>query len=180
MGFKKNLLNKKFGKWKVISVGKQNKYRTTLWICKCKCGKVKELSCTSLLSGRSKQCRKCCIKNYTKILTRYSDREAVYRHLYTQYKGNATKHGTVFDLPFEVFSKLITSSCFYCGIRPYRTRTIRGKSSRFNGIDRLNNQKGYIKSNCVAACKYCNISKNDRSITKFKNWIRQVYRKQYE
>jgi hypothetical protein len=41
----------------------------------------------------------------------------------------------------------------------------------FNGIDRVDNSKGYILGNCVPCCSWCNRAKADGTLAKFMDWI---------
>lgn len=52
-----------------------------------------------------------------------------------------------FQLNFDEFKELVTSHCYYC-------KTINEKEAI--GIDRVNNDIGYTKENCVPACWKCN------------------------
>jgi hypothetical protein len=54
------------------------------------------------------------------------------------------------DMTQEVCSNLMHSECFYCKL---------SDDSRVHGIDRMNNNKGYERSNCVGCCKNCNFMK---------------------
>jgi len=45
----------------------------------------------------------------------------------------------------------------------------------YNGIDRIDNLKGYLKNNIVPCCKFCNTAKSSMSQTEFKEWINRVY-----
>lgn len=47
----------------------------------------------------------------------------------------------------DEFLQMIQSPCFYCKYT---------NADEVNGIDRIDNSKGYIKENCVSACKICN------------------------
>ena len=44
-----------------------------------------------------------------------------------------------------------------------------------NGIDRVDNDKGYVRGNIVPCCTNCNIAKNTFLITEFEEWINRVY-----
>jgi hypothetical protein len=56
-----------------------------------------------------------------------------------------------FQLNFDDFKELVTSPCHYCKIK---------KESEAIGIDRVNNDIGYVKENCVPACWKCNRMKH--------------------
>jgi len=66
---------------------------------------------------------------------------------YKEYITSATKKGREITIDFNDFSKLVTSACYYCNHNS-ETETI--------GIDRIDNNKGYIKENCVPSCWKCN------------------------
>lgn len=51
-----------------------------------------------------------------------------------------------------ICESLVTSACYYCN-------TNVSKVSGLNGIDRMDNAKGYSISNCVSCCKVCNFVK---------------------
>ena len=54
--------------------------------------------------------------------------------------------------------KLFSKKCYYCGFI---------NQDHGIGIDRANNSKGYIKSNCVPCCTLCNIMKKDNDLMTF-------------
>ena len=58
--------------------------------------------------------------------------------------------GLSFDLSCEDIKELRTGNCVYCGIN-HSVMT----------IDRKDNNIGYIKSNCVTSCWFCNKTKGD-------------------
>lgn len=43
-----------------------------------------------------------------------------------------------------------------------------------NGIDRVDNTKGYSVENCVAACRRCNVAKADMAPDQFREWASRV------
>jgi hypothetical protein len=82
------------------------------------------------------------------------------------------------------FKTITQSDCSYCGARPSLVSRI-GKHSAapaccarsayvYNGVDRLDNNKGYEAHNCVACCKTCNLAKRDMSRAEFFAWARRV------
>lgn len=79
------------------------------------------------------------------------------RAKYWMYKQMAKNRGHEFSLTYEQFRSLVTQACYYCGVSP----------NPLNGIDRVDNSKGYTIDNVVPACKYCNRMKNDLSYDEF-------------
>ena len=73
------------------------------------------------------------------------------------YRTSAKKRGHIFSLTKEEFWKLIKGECFYCG----------KSSNKRNGIDRKDNNIGYVIENCVTACRKCNIMKGQMTYEEF-------------
>lgn len=73
--------------------------------------------------------------------------------------ASAADRGIEFDLSFNKMKKLMEQKkCYYTGIEFEET----GKFAR--SIDRVDNSKGYVDSNVVAANIYINGKKKDLSI----------------
>lgn len=68
-------------------------------------------------------------------------------------KKGAKKRNLLFCLSLEQFEKLTSQTCFYCGNF--------SENKEYCGIDRVNNNVGYILENCVPCCARCNDVKND-------------------
>lgn len=79
-------------------------------------------------------------------------------------KSRAKTRKLDFNLTKEQRAFLITSPCIYCN----------SFTSKFNGVDRLDSNKGYTEDNCVSSCKHCNVAKNDRTFNEFSKWIDRV------
>lgn len=84
--------------------------------------------------------------------------------------ANARKRQIEFSISKELAAELITKPCNYCG---QESNLIGHKEC--SGIDRVDNNKGYIEGNCVSCCFYCNSYKSDRSFEDFKNHISKLY-----
>jgi len=76
---------------------------------------------------------------------------------YAEYKYRAKHHNLKFTLSLKEFEFLILSPCIYCG----------NSINTYNGIDRVDNAKGYEKNNCVPCCMRCNRMKMDMSLEEF-------------
>ena len=79
----------------------------------------------------------------------YKNISKIPRYLF--YKNRAKKENFDFSLDFTSAEILFNDECFYCGYINF----VFG-----NGIDRLDNSKGYNISNCVTCCTVCNYIKN--------------------
>jgi hypothetical protein len=86
---------------------------------------------------------------------------------YKTYKKRAEKRfkGQKF-LSQEEFNALTAKPCNYCD------------KSGPNGIDRIDNNIGYIVKNCVPCCKHCNYVKGDLSQADFEKWTARFVKKQ--
>jgi hypothetical protein len=77
---------------------------------------------------------------------------------YNQYSKKAKERNLEYTLSLEEFTSLVTQKCYYCN--NLGTSSV-GKylKNRYCGIDRKDNNIGYILENCVACCKTCNFMK---------------------
>ena len=49
------------------------------------------------------------------------------------------------------------------------------KPLAYNGLDRVDNSRGYEPSNVVPCCRRCNRAKDDMSSQEFMKWLGQAY-----
>ncbi len=82
---------------------------------------------------------------------------------YKYYKREALLKGRDFELTGEQCEKYFLDNCFYCDKKAIKELSL-------NGIDRKNNEIGYITTNCVTACTLCNMIKGS-----FENEIKFIY-----
>lgn len=66
---------------------------------------------------------------------------------YTMYKTTAKRRGLEFLITLEEFTSLISKNCTYCG------------SNDSVGVDRIDNQIGYLIENSTSCCTTCNMMK---------------------
>lgn len=163
----KDLTGKRRGKWTIIKRIDKTKRRCPYWLCRCDCGIEKEVSGNSLRSG-SKSCL-FCRKTRGKLLTPTEKKTSTIR---ARYRIEAKQRNLIFDLSQTDFNRIIQLPCFYCdSIGKNRQIMNNGDYFEYNGIDRVDNNKGYTLENCVACCKECNVHK--KSITP--EMIRRAY-----
>ena len=86
--------------------------------------------------------------------------------LFSRTRINAKKRNLRFDISLDEFVTITNLPCSYCGDTEIR-----------HGIDRVDNDEGYIKDNSVSCCKPCNYMKNKSSLQEFKDHIEKVYKK---
>ena len=139
-----DLTGQKFGKWEVLEY-----LGASTWRCRCECGT--ETPITGWRLQRTSMCSRCC-----KALP---DAEAAFRSVFDTYRGNAQRSNREFTLTMDDAKTLFGGNCSYCGKPPQTTRKARRyhlSGFKYNGIDRVDNGKGYVISNCVSCCSICN------------------------
>lgn len=130
-----------------------NKVQNTIHQICVGCGKDFEKYMTRY-KRPSKLC-KHCNENQKKQDDKRKDRVRNYREerfenipqFFKDYVLSAKERGYSMDLQFDDFKVMVLSPCYYCKIQ---------KEGEVNGIDRVDNSKGYTKENCVACCQSCN------------------------
>ena len=107
----------------------------------------------------------------------YSDEKKTpaFQKLLATYKQGAYKRRLEFRLSESDFHDLTRSNCHYCGIAPFRFIEKNGHVYTYNGIDRMNSQKGYLIGNVVPCCTECNKMKLDTPYNEFLELIETIY-----
>jgi 5-methylcytosine-specific restriction endonuclease McrA len=98
--------------------------------------------------------------------------------VWNNYKNRAKATKRAFEITEPEFRRLTSLNCVYCGSPPMGVRTHKNLNGDFlfNGLDRVDNSKGYTLKNVVPCCKQCNIAKRGLTVEEFKAWIRRVYK----
>jgi hypothetical protein len=98
-----------------------------------------------------------------------------------EYKQNADRRNLTFDLTPDQFYNLTQCDCYYCDSPPRQKRVYKNgiQAYLFNGIDRIDNDVGYILSNCVPCCKRCNYAKRGLTPSQFMDMIKTIYEKHF-
>jgi hypothetical protein len=186
-----DLTGKEFNRWTVLEFSHFEKH-FSYWKCICSCENktIKNIRGSSLEDNGSKSCGcliiETVIKNHPKI--RKGKGEAGFNKLYRSYRNKAIGRGIYFDdsLDFkEYFKKNTKENCYNCGKIPKQiqsnvsqTYSEEGREHAqyiYNGIDRIDSDKGYEFGNIVACCGQCNCSKSDYEQKEFDDWIINVY-----
>ena len=145
------------GKW-------NNKYKVL-----CICGKDRIMS-ISMIKTTEGICR--CNGNKT-------DKDICLDQVYQRYKYASKFRNHTFELEKEFTIQLIQQNCYYCKSPPSNIHKANKRTWKYSGIDRLNNNLGYISGNCVACCWSCNQIKRDNSFNEFKEKIGIIYHNLY-
>ncbi|KKM12239.1 hypothetical protein LCGC14_1720270 [marine sediment metagenome] len=120
-------------------------------------------------SGNTKSCG--CLSREIKAATALPGSLGAMRQVILQNYKRGGK-GKAWDLSEIEFYNISQGPCFYCGAVPTQKRKGKGNGHDFvyNGVDRIDNTKDYIKSNCVPCCKICNYAKSNMSLKEFQKW----------
>lgn len=88
------------------------------------------------------------------------------QYRYSDYKYNATRRKLAFKISLAQFKDITSQPCYYCG-----GYSGQGYTQKYNGIDRISSNRGYVENNCVASCAACNYMKRH---TNTKDFLQQV------
>lgn len=116
--------------------------KVAVYGCECDCGGKAVLTANQIRSNKTLKCLECDRQIGWKVVARI-------RKKMQGYKVCAKKRSREWSLTYEQFEKYCLSDCVYCGNSP----------NPINGVDRVDNSKGYIESNCVPCCTQCNMAK---------------------
>ena len=91
------------------------------------------------------------------------------------YKSNARKRDISFDLTYTQFETLVDGECYFCGDTGGNTLRKRGYNDySYTGIDRVDNSVGYLPSNCISCCSWCNRAKNNGTLANFVDKCKKI------
>lgn len=170
-----DLVDKRFGRLLAIKVTGRNKHEHTVWLCQCDCGNTTKVQRGSLVRGLTRSCG-CLAREVTGNRRRLPKGEAVFNALIRSYRRHAKKANREFSLTEKQFREITKQNCHYCGQEPNQVfkRNPYNGGYIYNGIDRIDNMKGYVIDNCVSCCELCNWMKRDLSQIEFLSHIDQI------
>lgn len=161
-------IGQRFGRLVVRNGLHVGKDRNRHWMCQCDCGRTVVCHGMNLKRGHTQSCG--CLRREVsarspggKIMPNH---RAVLNKLYHAYARNcALKRKLDFELSRAQFETLVQQPCVYCGVTGSNVIPCPScpEGFRYNGLDRVNNELGYIAANVVPCCWECNQSKLDRS-----------------
>lgn len=86
------------------------------------------------------------------------------------YRYNAAKANREWEIDLNDFKTIIYSPCVYCG----KYASIEEP----NGLDRVDNSRGYVPDNIVTSCAVCNLWKSNFTVTEFLMHVNAIYEHQ--
>ena len=144
--------------------------------CLCDCGNEVKTRYHELIKGYPSQCRTCFLKE-NKGRPKLLEGVTELRSVKNTYQQSARQRGLEYGLNDTELGQIISSDCAYCGLQPSNRlhgKRFVGSAYRFSGIDRVDNQKGYVSGNCVPCCSMCNKAKATHSLEEFMAWINRL------
>jgi hypothetical protein len=167
-----------FSNLTILGILGWNKHGHLIYRCKCQCGQIKNVQRYHLLSGQIKSCGclwRESILNHAKG-RRKAKGAANARGLYTRYRYNTIHRGHEFSLTEAEFLAITVKPCHYCGQPPSSKLSLKGSfgAYTFNGLDRIDNKKGYVPGNVQPCCKQCNRAKGTLSHKEFMAWVKRL------
>jgi hypothetical protein len=140
----------------------------------CDCGNEFTIKHTSKLKNGGKfRCRDCYVLRDSES---YSP-EWGYRLALKRIKNDAARAGREFAITLDEFMIISQKNCYYCKLPPSNKLTYVSNAGNFtrefiySGMDRVDNEIGYIPTNVVPCCIICNRAKNNMSFGEFIAWI---------
>jgi len=179
---KHNLIGKRFGKLKVLSLLPKedktinSKYRC--WICKCDCGNTKITTTQHLTSEDKKGTKSCgCLKhrkgNQNPNWRGYKE---IPRDYFSRVKYHADKSNRDCDITIKYLWELFLKQKGKCALSgmelkfPQKHRDIKSNAS----LDRIDSKKGYVKDNIQWVDKKVNGMKSNMEEQEFIGWCKKV------
>lgn len=171
----------KFGSLVVIgqrSVSFAGRKRTIVDVV-CDCGTVKSVGKDWLLGQGDKASCGCGRTEswLNSLMLRISNIQFAFNKLHYEYSRAAKAKNLVYRLT-DLELSFCLEPCIYCGDEPSRKISRGGvfsnESVLVTGLDRIDNDCGYVKRNIVSCCIECNKSKSSRSVVDFLNHASRI------
>lgn len=180
------LMDQQFNRLKILQIYKNSKSNRMFCKAKCDCGKIIDTELRYVEEGFSKSCG-CLRKERQQKTAGYVS----YNQAYLNCKRIAKTRKKDFKLTKEEFKSIVVKKCHYCeseGVPFNRYMQKNGKLKQkdisqegvarawinITGIDRVDNNIGYIDFNCVPCCKDCNFAKHSKTLAEFEAWLNRV------
>jgi hypothetical protein len=150
--------------YKIVRFKNNNQRVKVFWECKCDCGNTSTIKVNDSLNrkGLLGTCGQKCPLKKSRPKTPETYYDGVISSVRARYRNEALKRNYEFNLSKEEFKKIVELPCYLCKKEKTQYITYRKTNHTFyfNGIDRLDNSKGYTVENCLPCCKHCNTLKN--------------------
>lgn len=111
--------------------------------------------------------------------------ELTVAQIWEKYRKDAKRRGYSFELSREEVAEIIFANCSYCNRPPSnqqgkisakvtRSNGSRMGTAKYSGIDRMENDIGYVLWNCVPCCSTCNRAKHSLGYEEWMEWLKMI------
>lgn len=149
------------------------------WQCQCVCGKKKYIPGHLLKAGKTRSCgckrKEVIAQTYTEKRNISGKRDSAFRQVVTSYRWSAKNKGLSWNINDDDIYKFTNQNCNYCGAKPGIISRVGYMMYIYNGMDRVDNNKGYEVDNIVPCCSNCNYMKRAMEKSQFLNQIIKIY-----
>lgn len=170
-----DLSSKRYGRLLVVElveIDESNK-RNHIWKTICDCGNEKITNSYCLKYNKTTSCGCYQKERFLQSSIKYTNDIALNGLVY-EYKLGAKRRNLEFNLTHEQVKEISSNNCYYCDATPFCIKRVNKHSITYNGIDRVDNNKGYTIDNVVSCCKICNTAKHDLSYNDFIDWVKRL------
>lgn len=184
MGKIKDYSGTKVGSLTILEATKERCSSGVVYNAACKCGNKRTIPSgtirRAIREGYKPSCNKC---ENSEIIITGNPEEAALRFLYKQYKHSAKMRGYSFELSLDDFKSITKEDCVYCGVEPKQVcktynKGVNGEYT-YNGLDRVDSNRGYELNNIKPCCGTCNTMKSNLTYEEFISHIKKVFSKAY-
>ena len=153
------------------------------WNAICDCGKRKIVNRNNLKNKTISSCgcylkkRLVDIGKIQAVKNRKKFGYAASKKTYGTRKRGAKTRKIHFDITFEQFLEISSKNCYYCNIEPIQCCKYKSTYGDYyyNGMDRVDSNKGYTINNVVACCWNCNKAKSSLAQKEFLILVENIY-----
>lgn len=160
----KDITGKKYGYLTAIKFMGMNRHSQAVWQFKCDCGQSKTVTSDHIVNRGRGSCG--CARRKNQFLS-------IKKNAYKIHLENQKRRGLVSNLTLNTFIQICELPCTYCGGFFQRRNKQTNAILKFNTVDRIDNKKGYLKSNCQPTCLDCNREKATKTHDEFINHKKQ-------
>lgn len=172
---RKNLVGRKFGKLTVVKEipPKKRSYRGRWWLCRCDCGRSKEVVSYSLTCGGTKTCG---CSHFGESSSQWTGYKCISGKFWSLLVESSKRR----EIPLEIDKKyaynILKNQNFRCTLSGIPIQIHQQSQENTASLDRIDSSKGYIKGNIQWTHKRINKMKLDDSDDKFIEWCGLVWK----